>query len=184
MTEPRGATDLIGSFAALCADERAFRAWYDVALPRVYGFIYARAGGDTTLADDILATAFTEAIRARDTFDGRADPVTWICTIARNRLIDHYRREARDRARHLRVVVGDLTTSDGRQWETVDARDAIQDALASLAPLERTALLLRYRDGYSIRETARLIGRSEGATASLVTRARDRVRAAYPGGLE
>ena len=48
--------------------------------------------------------------------------------------------------------------------------------------LNQPALILRYLDGYSVRETARLIGRTERATESLLMRARDRIRAAFPGG--
>jgi RNA polymerase sigma-70 factor, ECF subfamily len=170
------------SFAALCADDNAFSNWYDAALPRVYGFVYARTAGDAELAEDVTATAFLEAIRARGSFAGRSDPVTWICSIARNRLIDHYRSEARDRTRHLRLVVSELATDEQVHWDQVDHRDAALTSLAALPPIERNALILRYLDGYSVRETARLIGRSEPATESLLARARERVRSAFPGG--
>ena len=172
------------SFAALCEDQRAFTAWYESALPRVYGFVHGRAGGDDALSEEITAQAFLEAVRARRSFDGRADPVTWICSIARNRLLDHYRRAARDQVRHLRLVVTDVNATDTAAWERVDQREAVLSALSALPPLERSALMLRYLDGYSVRETSRLIGRSEAATESLLGRARERVRAAFPGGPE
>ena len=185
MSDGRGAVlDEGASFARLCADERAFNGWYERALPRVYGFVHGRAGRDIALAEEITAQAFTEAIRARNSFDGRSDPVTWICSIARNRLLDHYRRAARDQVRHLRLIVTDLNANDAREWDRVDQRDAVLSALSTLPPLERSALMLRYVDGYSVRETAHLIGRSEAATESLLSRARDRVRAAFPGGPE
>ena len=171
------------AFASLCADDRAFTDWYETALPRVYGFVYARTGGDSILAEDITAQAFLEAVRARATFGGRSDPVTWICSIARNRLIDHYRSEARDATRHLRLIVTDAGSEEQASWDRVEDRDAVLSSLAALPPIERTALMLRYLDGYSVRETARLIGRSEPATESLLGRARERVRAAFPGGL-
>jgi RNA polymerase sigma-70 factor (ECF subfamily) len=171
-------------FAALCDDERAFTSWYEGALPRVYGFVHGRTGGDDTLSEDITAQAFMEAVRARRSFDGRADPVTWICSIARNRLLDHYRRVARDQMRHLRLVVTDLNAGQTAEWDHLDQREAVMSALATLPDLERSALMLRYLDGYSVRETSRLIGRSEAATESLLARARDRVRAAFPGGHE
>jgi len=185
VSESQGATRARGAdFAALCGEDRAFDQWYEDALPRVYGFVHSRAGGDIALAEEVTAQAFMEAIRARDSFDGRSDPVTWICSIARNRLLDHYRRAARDQARHLRLIVTDLNTSEAAEWDQVDQRDAVQSALAALPPLERSALMLRYVDGYSVRETSHLIGRSEAGTESLLARARDRVRAAFPGGLE
>jgi len=185
VSEGRGAMfEQAGSFAALCADERAFGLWYEEALPRVYGFVHGRTGGDSALSEDITAQAFMEAVRARGSFQGGSDPVTWICAIARNRLLDHYRRSARDQARHLRLIVTDLNADDSRDWDRLDQREAVLSSLAALQPLERNALMLRYVDGYSVRETSRLIGRSEAATESLLSRARDRVRAAFPGGPE
>jgi RNA polymerase sigma-70 factor, ECF subfamily len=173
--------DRRSAFATVCSDDRAFTAWYESALPRVYGFVYMRTG-DGLLSEDITAQAFPEAIRARRSFDGRSDPVTWVCTIARNRLIDHFRTAAREQARHLRLIVTDLQEAD-RPWDQLDERDAVLSVLATVPSLERAALILRYLDGYSVRETARLIGRSEPATESLLMRARDRVRSAYPGGI-
>ena len=184
---PRGggaaAPTIDRSFADLCADDRAFASWYDTALPRVYGFVYARTGGDSALAEDVTAMAFLEAVRARRSFTGASDPVTWICSIARNRLIDHFRSESRDRARRLRLIVTEADTQD-EAWRHLDARDAALSALAALPSSERLALTLRYIDGYSVREIAGLMGRSEAATESLLVRARDRVRAAFPGGPE
>jgi RNA polymerase sigma-70 factor (ECF subfamily) len=176
-------TDEAAAFVALCADDRAFSTWYDVALPRVYGFVHGRTGGDPTLSEDITAEAFLEAVRARASFDGRSDPITWVCAIARNRLIDHYRSEARDRARHLRLITTESLSTD-RAWDHVDERDLVLSSLAGLSAIDRTALVLRYLDGYSVRETARLIGRSEAATESLLVRARDRVRTSLAGGRE
>jgi RNA polymerase sigma-70 factor (ECF subfamily) len=171
------------SFAALCADEAAFRAWYDAALPRVYGFVHGRAGGDIVLAEEITAQAFLDAVRARDTFDERADLVTWVCSIARNRLIDHYRRSARERQGRLRLIVSDLHATEP-EWDRLEQRDAVLASLEPLSSAERTALLLRYLDGYSVREVAQRIGRTEAATESLLSRARDHVRHAMPGGPE
>jgi RNA polymerase sigma-70 factor, ECF subfamily len=171
------------TFEALCADDPAFTAWYETALPRVYGFVYARSGGNLPLTEDVTAQAFLEGIRARHDFDGRSDPVTWICAIARNRLIDHYRAEARERLRRLRLVDGPGEPAGGGGVDEVERRDAVLTLLGSLPDLERMALTLRYLDGYSVPETASLIGRSVPATESLLNRARERVRHAFPGGL-
>jgi RNA polymerase sigma-70 factor (ECF subfamily) len=118
VSEGRGAVaEQRASFATLCADERAFTAWYELALPRVYGFVLGRVGGEVALAEEISSSAFLDAVRARHSFDGRSDPVTWICSIARNRLLDHYRREARDQLRHLRLIVTDLSANAVTEWE-------------------------------------------------------------------
>ena len=185
MSERRGATATspAPTFEALCADDAAFTAWYQAALPRVYGFVYARAGGDLSLTEDVTAHAFMEGVRARRSFDGRSDPVTWICAIARNRLVDHYRAEAREGLRRLRLVEGFGEPSSSGGFDDLERRDAVLTLLGSLPGLERMALTLRYLDGYSVPEVASLIGRSLPATESVLKRARERVRHAFPGGL-
>src|SRR5690349_296441 len=139
VSERRGATATTAapSFTELCADEEAFTAWYESALPRVFGFVYGRSGGDMPLTEDITAQAFLEGVRARRSFDGRSDPVTWICAIARNRLIDHYRAEARDRLRHLRLVDEVDSAGVSGELDDVERRDAVLTVLASLRDVER-----------------------------------------------
>ena len=51
----------------------------------------------------------------------------------------------------------------------------VRDAVASLPRVERAALVLA-AEGYAGREIARAIGRSEGATRTLMCRARSRLR--------
>jgi RNA polymerase sigma-70 factor (ECF subfamily) len=187
VSEGRDATAMTTTartFAALCTDEEAFTAWYETALPRVFGFVYARSGGDAAVTEDITAQAFLDGVRARHSFDGRSDPVTWICAIARNRLIDHYRTEAKERLRQLRLVDGADEPVHAGDLDEVERRNAVLTVLGSLPQAERLALTLRYLDGYSVPETASLIGRSVPATESLLARARERVRHAFPGGLE
>src|SRR4029078_7626019 len=130
-------------FAPLCTDEASFRAWYDAALPRVYGFVYGRAGGDVTLADEITQKAFVAAIKQRSAFDGRSDPVVWVCSIARNALVDHYRRRMRESRRHLALLVREIAVDgDARAWDHIDERDEILEALRGLTPDQRSAVFL------------------------------------------
>src|SRR6187551_3571993 len=134
MTAGGGSTESVASpssFAELFEDGPKFEAWYVGALPRVLGFVHLRAGGDLALAEEITAEAFFEAVRARSSFDGRSDPVTWICSIARNRLVDHYRRQGRERARHLRMVVGGVDDVVPDDAGVVDDREAVVRALSA-----------------------------------------------------
>lgn len=168
------------TFAELVEDELAFRRWYDDALPRVYRFLLARSNHDAALAEELTQQTFIEAVRRRHQFDGRSDPVTWLITIGRNKLVDHHRRLDRERRRHLRLVAG-WTDPGATSWGVPEERDAIRTALATLGGEQRIALLLRHLDGLSVREIARLIGRTESATDSLLFRARQAFRRAYRG---
>jgi RNA polymerase sigma-70 factor, ECF subfamily len=166
------------SLTLIVEDQVAFREWYGQALPRVYRYVYSRCGGDRELAEELTQEAFIDGFRRRASFEGRSDPVTWLCAIARRRLVDHYRRSGRDAARHTRIAAA-WTDPDHRAWSEQDVRLDVQAALAELAGEQRIVLILRYLDQLSVREIASLVGRSEKATESLLSRARDAFRRVY-----
>jgi RNA polymerase sigma-70 factor (ECF subfamily) len=165
--------DRAEDFVTLCADEESFRAWYEGAVPRVYAFLFARTGGDPSLSEELTQQAFVRAIRRRATYDGRAPVTAWICAIARNLLVDHFRRQAREERGRLRVIAAEV--EDDTAMRHAD-RDEVLSVLHALPPLQRAALVLRYMDGLSVREVAAAIGKSESATESLLSRARDGFR--------
>ena len=165
------------------ADERAFRSFYDRAMPRVFAYLVSRGGGDRDLAEELTQQTFVAAVAQRHTFDGRSDTVTWLCGIARHKLADHFRRLERDERRQVQLEVREIVVDgDLGAWGSADERSAIQTALATLPAAQRAALLFVDLDDRPVREVARLLGRSEGATQSLVTRARSNFRRVYAGG--
>jgi RNA polymerase sigma-70 factor, ECF subfamily len=180
VTVTANADDRREELARVFADPIAFRRWYDDAVVRVYRYLYGRCGGDSDLAEDITQQTFVQAVRHRQSYDGRADSVTWLCSIARNRLVDHYREIDRQQRRHLRLVVREIPVVEAGTPASVDDREAIISALRDLPALQRAALVLRFVDGLSVREVAVALGRSEDATESLIRRAKDAFRAAYP----
>jgi RNA polymerase sigma-70 factor, ECF subfamily len=160
-----------GAVASIFATEAAFRAWYDTAMPRVYGYLFARVDADAALAEELTQQTFTEAIAGKTTFGGRSEPITWVIAIARHRLADHYRRHYRDQRRQAALI--ERADAGGRDpWQRAEAFTDVRRALAGLPGDQRVAFVLRVVDGLSVREVAAAIGRSEGATESLLRRAR------------
>ena len=140
----------------------------------------SRTGGDRDLAEELTQQAFVAAVAQRHSFDGRSDGVTWLCGIARHKLADHFRRRVRDEQRQFQLEVREITTTgDAKAWSAADERDAITAALERLTVAQRAALLFADLDDLPVRDVARLIGRSTGATQSLITRARANFRRAY-----
>jgi RNA polymerase sigma-70 factor (ECF subfamily) len=170
--------------ASIFADESSFRAFYDRALPRVFGYLVNRVGS-RDVAEELTQQAFLEATRTRETYDGRSDPVVWLVGIARHKLADHFRLRDREERRHFRLVVREIDAAQrADDWRSSDERDAILSALRQLPALQRAALVLRYADGLPVREVAERIGRSEGATESLLARARESFRRSYGEGTD
>ena len=180
--ETRAEPDRRLELERIFADEAAFRAWYDVAARRLYAYLFGRCGGDPTLAEDLTQQAFVQAVRHRDSFDGRSDPITWLIAIGRNRLIDHLRQQEREERRRLRLVVREIPVSGGAVGPgpgAGDERADIVNALHRLPAAQRAALILHHVDGLPVREVAIALHRTEGAVEALLSRGRAGFRAIY-----
>jgi RNA polymerase sigma-70 factor, ECF subfamily len=154
---------------------------YDQALPQVYGYLLSRCG-QRALAEDLTAETFLAAVDAVRSGPA-APPVTtgWLIGVARHKLSDHWRRQAREE-RTLRAVAAEPDPRSGDPW---DARlDAVRarDVLQRLGPHHRAALTLRYVDDLPVPEVASVLGRTLHATEALLVRARSAFRAAYTAG--
>jgi RNA polymerase sigma-70 factor, ECF subfamily len=165
--------------AGVFASEAAFDAWYERTLPRLYAYVFSRCGHDRDLAEDLTQQTFIEAVHDHASFAGRADPLTWLCGIARHKLADHFRRLDSEERRHLRLVENVRSSDLASSGLDIEERELIGRALARLPALQRAVLVFTALDGLSVREAAALLDRSEGATESLLHRARAAFRRAY-----
>ena len=150
---------------------------YDEAVADVYGYLYRRCSS-AALAEDLTSETFLAAAAA--VARGRApSPFTvgWLIAVARNKLVDHWRRAEREQ-RVLNLVGVDGPPDDDR-WDVVLDGAVAHDALGRLGPQHRSALTLRYLDGLTVPETAHCLQRSVGATEVLLVRARRAFRHAY-----
>lgn len=158
-------------------DPARFREWYEASLPSVYGYLLSRCGHDPALAEELTQQTYERAIRHADRFEGRSDPVTWLCAIGRNQLVDHFRRAKKSHLRDARLRADARASAEG--WRGTEVLDAVERTLASMRPDQRLALIFRYLDDLPVRDVARLLRRSESATESLLSRARDAFRRAH-----
>jgi RNA polymerase sigma-70 factor, ECF subfamily len=154
-------------------------ALYDQALPQVYGYLLARCG-QRAVAEDLTAETFLAAVDAGRA--GQVPPVStaWLVGVARHKLSDHWRRQAREQ-RALHAVAGEPGSPAGPDdpWDAkLDALRA-RDVLQRLGPHHRAALTLRYMDDLPVLQVAALLGRTVHATEALLVRARSAFRAAY-----
>lgn len=153
---------------------------YDEALPHVYGYLLPRCG-DAAVAEDLTAEAFLAAVAAARKPDAPAPSIAWLIGVARHKLVDHWRRKAREE-RNLRLVEDSTEQTVDDPWdERLDAMRA-RDVLSALGPHHRAALTLRYADGLPVPEVAELLGRTVHATEALLVRARRAFRRRYESG--
>jgi RNA polymerase sigma-70 factor (ECF subfamily) len=143
-------------------------AIYKRALPQVYGYLLPRCGS-VDVAEDLTAETFMAAVVATERPGGSQINVAWLVGVARHKLVDHWRRLAREQ-RGLAAVEHSSETLDD-PWEDVLDADAAHAALARLSIAHRLAITLRYLDGLPVAEVAEHLGRSLHATETLLARA-------------
>lgn len=155
---------------------------YDDALPEVYGYVVRRVGSDI-VAEDITAEAFLSAMDTIKRGVAVEPSIPWMIGVARHKVADHWRRQAREDRRVEAAASAVAVAHDpggAGHWDDVLDAQLAHMTLASLSPINRAALSLRYLDGLPVGEIAHLLGRTLGATEALLTRSKAAFRAAYP----
>jgi RNA polymerase sigma-70 factor (ECF subfamily) len=159
---------------AASVDVEEFRVLYESSWREVYWYVRNRCG-DPALAEDLTSEVFLKAVREWRNGEGHVVTVPWLIRVARNQLIDHWRRSARA-SRRLRKIAGGATDVDlPFAAEDLDPEE-VRRAMAKLTADHRAALTLKYIDGCSLAETAEALGRGLSATGSLLERARRALR--------
>jgi RNA polymerase sigma-70 factor, ECF subfamily len=156
----------------------------------LYRFILLRMPGAEEEAADIAQDSFlalAESLSApagAGAFEGRCSVYTWLCSVARRKIVDAYRRDLRLRRlreRELLVLSCRGEAGASPEEEVLDAAEAerVRCCLAVLPPEQRYTLILKYVEGLSTAELARILGRSDKAAESLLGRARAAFAALY-----
>ena len=156
--------DVSGLPAGLADDIRTLHAAHAGPL-----FAFAlRATGDRQVAEEIVQDTFVRAWKAADRFDPtRGDERTWLFTIARNLVTDHYRRKA---VRPVSPVDDDRLEQPVGEPDLDRAFESWQmaQALTRLSEEHRTAILEIHLRGASVAETAARLGIPPGTVKSRV----------------
>lgn len=123
-------------------------------------------------AADAVQETFVSALRGAARYRGDSEVSTWLHRIVVNACVDRIRRR---RARRLEPLAGhDLPTPrDGVDDHLT--RLTVADALARLPEGQRLAVVLVDVHGFSISETAAILGVREGTIKSRCARARGRL---------
>jgi RNA polymerase sigma-70 factor (ECF subfamily) len=151
----------------------------------VYGFVAYRVDNRAE-AEDLTQLTFERALRAWSRFDpSRAQPRTWLLAIARNLVVDHYRRDRSKLHRPLGedgVTDDHLPSEDGP--ETAGVSPELATALSSLSERDREVVALRFGADLRGPEIADLLGLQLANVQQILSRSLRKLRAELEGGEE
>jgi RNA polymerase sigma-70 factor (ECF subfamily) len=171
--------------ATQAGDQEAFGQLYDRYHDMVFRYVLFRIG-DRQLAEDLTAETFLRALRriSSVSYQGR-DIGAWFVTIARNLVLDHV-KSSRYRLEQTTSEIQDLSPStSGPEQQVLDGatHEELLRCVAKLNSDQKECIALRFLQGLSVAETARLMGRNEGAVKALQHRAVRRLAQLLPEGL-
>jgi RNA polymerase sigma-70 factor (ECF subfamily) len=157
-------------------DEVGFRLLYRDMQPRLLRYLRVLVAGD---AEDVASEAWLQISRDLAAFRGDLDDFRgWATAVARNRALDHLRRQRRrppagEPLEALAHVAADQDTAQS----AVDAigTDAALELIAQLPPDQAEAVLLRVIIGLDAKAAARVLGKRPGAVRTAAYRGLNRL---------
>ena len=170
---------------ARTGDTEAFGMLYDHYNTSVYRFLYYRVGS-VALAEDLTSETFFRALRSMGSFRWQGkDFGAWLMTIARNLTADHY-KAGRTRLEYATEDMGAHdSVTEGPETSVLSSltNEALLVALKELPTEQQECLIMRFLQGLSIAETAKVLGRSDGAVKQLQLRGVRNLAKLLPEGL-
>ena len=162
-------------------DVTAFGLLYDRHVDAIYRYVYYRVRDDAE-AEDLTSDVFMRALKAMPRYEPRQAFLAWLYRIARNAVIDKLRRGKRqvsfeDALEH--PMPEHIIEPDTELVARLEG-DALRVAMAKLTPLQQEVLVLRFLEGYTTNEIAKIVGKREGTVRGIQFRAIGALRQMIP----
>lgn len=153
---------------------------------RIYNICY-RFAGSADDAQDLTQEVFIKIYRTLGSFDTeRGAFMTWVTTMTRNLLVDHFRKTKQDRmtdsldaapsehedALPLSEQIRDQSATPDARAQSSEVSEAVHQALQKLSPDLREAVILRDLQDMDYREIATVLKVPEGTVKSRINRGR------------
>jgi RNA polymerase sigma-70 factor, ECF subfamily len=139
-----------------------------------------RVTGSASDAEDVLQTVFLRLVRRNEKIDLSPSPGSYFHRAAVNASLDLLRSRTRSRSVSLEEVAPAATESSEPSPETQyvdrELQNQIRRAIAMLGPKAAQIIVLKYFEGHSNLEIARILGTSQMVIGVLLHRARTRLR--------
>jgi len=164
-------------------DANTFHRLYDRAHVIIYRYIYASLGGPVQEVEDLTAETFMRAWNARQRFEGDEEAaVGWLLQIARNLLIDNYRRK-KTHGVDEELEEAQISAPQTGPEERMLIREQVyilQRLMQGLTQEQRDMIVLRYVLDWPVNRIAEHMGMLENTVSVNLRRILQRLRDNWP----
>ena len=147
---------------------QAFERLYNMYSGKLYNFIMRLSSGNQYMAEEVVQSTFIRIWEVREKVDTNASFISFLCTIAKNLLMNMYQRQTVEYVYNEYLLKSGLD-HDSQTEDTIDLRflnDYI-DSLAEELPVQRKKVfILSKRQNYTNKEIAEMMGISESTVAT------------------
>lgn len=151
---------------------QAFAQVYDDYIDKIYKFIYFKVNTPEE-AEDLTGQVFTEVLEYILSGQKIENLQALMYTVARAQVADKYRHKVKEMPM-VAALAEPATIS--RDIEIKEDIAQVEKALKKLKGEAREAIILRYIDEHSIKEVAKILGKSESAVRVLIHRTLKEIR--------
>ncbi len=152
-------------------DAQVIGAIYDKYFPEVYRYVRYRLS-DEQQAEDIASDVFLRLLEAAQNGRGpETNLKAWLLATASHAVVDQLRRSYRRPTESLPDGLPDQDPALHEEFERREQKRSLQHAFARLTSEQQHVLALRFGQGYSLEETAQVMGKNVNAVKALQFRA-------------
>ncbi len=159
-------------------DENAFRFLVERYQQQVRATVVGMLG-EVPEADDVSQSVFIRFYKSLEKFRGESGLGTYLTRIAINLSLNELKRRQRRFQRFFSIQKEDRVMEipdHSESPERMETRDLISQALQRLEPDFRAIVVLRLVEGYSVKETAKMLELPMGTVASRLARAQRKLK--------
>jgi RNA polymerase sigma-70 factor (ECF subfamily) len=167
--------------AVRAGDASAWQVWYDECFAALDAYVLWRCGQLRDHADEVMQDTWLIAVRRIAAFDpDRASFAVWLRGIAGGVLRNRFRLASR-RERLRRPATEPVAEPADDALQRREQAEQVARALCALPERYEAVLRARYLEGRCVADIAAAANESVKAVESLLSRARQAFRTAYPG---
>lgn len=159
-----------GNYVADSPKQQMIQTWYREYGSQIYRYIFKMVQ-DTYQAEDLTQETFIRAYEKMDSISNINQPKTWIYSIAHNVTMDYLRRKTRFSSllQFLKPIKIHSPSAESMMEMKEDSKRILKE-LSMLKPSYREVFILRKIHGFSVGETAMILGWTEGKVKITLSR--------------
>ncbi|MBU3191823.1 RNA polymerase sigma factor [Clostridium bowmanii] len=155
-------------------DNEKFKEIYDSNFKYVYSFVFLRLAANKESTEDIVQETFVSAMKVLTNYKGTSSYKTWLCGIAKNKVLNYYRNTIRKESFAYAEEIDYVEDNQDIEFMVInlETRKVILETLNNLKPIYKYVLILKYIDNYSVNDIAKYLCKTPRSIDGLLQRSK------------